>query len=134
MKSKKEKDLEFRERVEQMYLHRNSKYGEFIIQTNSVQFHLVWLIRRRTRSGLISKKLIKYLEGLTLGNLINYFRICAQDSTELSLADDLELYSNKRNKLAHKMYTENKLTITECVSSMRLGKNLLSKLEMLIKK
>lgn len=136
MASKEEKNIDeqFKQRVKQMYIHRNSKYGQFIIQTNIVQHYLFLLILRIIiqRKSLINKKLIKYLEESTLGNLINCFRICADSSDGLSLADDLEFYNNKRNALAHKMCSKNELKITDCVSSIELGDKLLIKLKQLI--
>ena len=117
--------------LEQKRILRDSKYGQFIIQTNEVQFYLTSLILLRTI--LPSKKLRQYLERLTLGNLINCFRICVRSSNELSLTDFLESYNEKRNALAHKMYTNKKLTETDCESSIKLGEKLLTELKSLIK-
>lgn len=133
MENEKEKSIAQKKRLviemilEQEHNLRNSKYGKFIIQTNKVHFYLGLLILSRT--VLDNKKLIEYLEGSTLGNLINCFRICARNSIDLSLVDSLELYNSKRNALAHKMYTEKELTETDCESSIKLGEQLLSKLK-----
>ena len=125
------KELLVKRMIEQTRILRHSKYGQFIIQTNEVQFYLISLIFLRTI--LPSKKLKQYLERLTLGNLINCFRICVKNSVEASLVDGLEIYNNKRNALAHKMYTNKKLTETDCTLSIKLGEKLLTKLKSLIK-
>ena len=136
MKNKEEENIE---RIKELLVERwdkqtrilrDSKYGQFVIQTNEVQLHLISLIFLRTT--LPSKKLKQYLERLTLGNLINCFRICVKNSVELSLTDDLETYNEKRNTLVHKMYTNKKLTETDCKLSIKLGEKLLTKLKSLI--
>ena len=137
MKNKEKEDTKYikellvKRMIEQTRILRHSKYGQFIIQTNEVQFYLISLIFLRTI--LPSKKLKQYLERLTLGNLINCFRICVKNSVEASLVDGLEIYNNKRNALAHKMYTNKKLTETDCKLSIKLGEKLLTKLKSLIK-
>lgn len=107
-------------------IHRNSKYGKFIIQTNEIQFYLSTLILLRTTQD---KKISKYLEGLTFGNLINCFRICAKNPIELAFADCLDLYNRSRNALAHKMYSQKKLTEIDCETSIKLGEKFLIKLK-----
>jgi len=109
---------------------RDSKYGQFIIQTNEVQIYLYCLIL--LRAPFIREEFVNRLERATLGNLINYFRICVKNSIEASLVDDLGIYNNKRNALAHKMYTNRKLTETDCESAIKLGEKLLTKLKSLI--
>lgn len=113
-------------KIEEVHIHRNSKYGEFIIQTNEVQLRLSALILLRTTQD---EKISKYLEGLTLGNLINCFRICAKNPIELAFADCLDLYNRSRNALAHKMYSKKELTETDCETSIKLGEKFLIKLK-----
>ena len=131
-KNKKLVDELVERRSEKMRIHRDSKYGQFIIQTNEVQRYLTVLILKRT--VLCSKKFFNYLDSSTFGNLVNSFMICVQDSTELTLVNDLGLYVSKRNALAHKMYTNNRLTEIECEASLRLGEELLAKLKELIRR
>ena len=107
-----------RERV-----HQNSKYGELIIQSNEIQFLLMGLIL--FRSYRMDKDLKKYLEGLTLGSLINIFRVCAKSSFEVVMFGSLVEYNKSRNALAHKMFTKKKLTKKACESSIELGEKLL---------
>lgn len=103
----------------------NSKYGQFIIQTNEVQLLLILLILQRV--NLPDKKLSGFLEAGTLGNLINYFRVCAR-LNELPLIKSLELYNQSRNALAHKMYTKKRLTVKECELSIELGAEIITAL------
>lgn len=112
--------------VERNRIQENSKYGQFIIQTNEVQFYLTYIIFSRV---LVPTKIfIKYLQGLTLGSLINYFRMCLRNSFELGLADSLGEYNKDRNTLAHKMFSNKKLTPKECELSIVLGDKLLKAL------
>lgn len=137
MENKKEKIIEqtiklaVKGKIEQIRIYRNSKYGQFIIQTNEVQFYLTQLILLRT--VLCSKKLRKYLEESTFGSLINCFRVCVKNSSELSLSDDMESYNKSRNALAHKMYTKKKLTEADCESSIKLGEKIIAELKFLLK-
>jgi len=119
------------QKIKQMHIHLNSKYGQFIIQTNNVQSLLFLLILSRT--VLLSKRLIKYLERLTLGNLINCFRINTKNPVELSLIDSLDIYNGARNALVHKMYTKQALTERDCELSIKLGEELLIELKALIR-
>ena len=113
--------------VERNRISENAKYGEFIIQTNEVQFYLVVAIVLRIYKP--TKKLIDNLYGSTLGKLIFYFRILAKNSTDLVLIDALNRYKDSRDALAHKMFSSKKLTTKECELSIDLGKELLMKLK-----
>jgi hypothetical protein len=117
--------------VESQLAVENSKYGQFIIQTNEVQFYLNLVVLLRTYAP--NKKIRDYLERLELGNLIGCFRICTKNPTELALADALNNYKDSRNALAHKMFTNRKLTVKECELSIELGKELLIGLKRIIK-
>jgi hypothetical protein len=110
---------------------KNSKYGQFIIQTNEVQFYLIFLIILKT--ALPSKKLKEYLEECTLGNLIYKFKTCSNEPFELSLIESLKKYNESRNSLAHKMFTREKLTEKECELSVELGEEILISLKFLSK-
>lgn len=116
--------------VEGQRIHENGNYGEFIIQANEVQYYLTSLIS--IRSSIPNKRLNVFLERLQLGNLIGCFRIQAKNHFEIKLIDSLEKYNNLRNALAHKMFTDKKLTIKECKLSIKLGCNLIIILKKLI--
>lgn len=105
--------------IEKQRIHENSKYGEFIIQTNEIQYYLMLLIF--IRSFIPDKNLRKYLEEAQFSNLIGCFRIIAKNIFELRLINSLELYKKSRNALAHKMFTNKKLTFKECNLSLGLG-------------
>lgn len=104
---------------------QNSKYGQLVIQANEIQLWLTLLFTLRATTH--TKKFFEYLQQLQFGSIINGFKICS-NSDEKSLANDLKSYSKNRNKLAHKMYTEKRLTETECESSIKLGEKLLNDL------
>lgn len=107
-----------KERMEQ-----NSKYGEFIVQTNEIQFYLVLLVLYR--APWVGKNFKKLLERSTFDNLINYFTLTAQTRVERSLTITLKNYKDSRNALAHKIFTNEKLTVKECENSIELGHELL---------
>ena len=116
--------------IEQQRINENSKYGEFIIQANEIQFYLVTLIW--LRSFFPINKLEERLERLEFGNLIICFRICIRNRAELVVYNSLNDYKDKRNKLAHKMFTDKKLTIKECELAIKFGKKLIVELKKLI--
>ncbi len=97
----------------------NATYGKFIIQTNEVQYYLVKLIFLRSFDP--SKTFEKYLERLQLGQLISYLNICAQTELDIDLVSKLTNYKDKRDTLAHKMFTSNKLTVKECEQAINQG-------------
>jgi len=110
---------------------KNSKYGQFIIQTNEVQFYLIFLIILKT--VLPGKKLKECLEEYTLGKLIYKFKTFANEPLKLSLIESLKKYNESRNSLAHKMFTREKLTEKECELSIELGEEILWGLKFLSK-
>ncbi len=118
--------------AEQRLIYENSRYGKFIIQTNEVQFYLVWLIVMRSFPA--NDGLIKNLEELTLGQLVGYFRVKIKGIDELKLENSLKTYNGKRIALAHKMFTDKKLIPKECESSIDLGEKLIEELKELIEK
>lgn len=89
-----------------------------------MQLYLIfWILCRAPRVG---KKLEKQLlEEYTFGNLINYATPMAHTWTEISLVNALIEYKNSRNKLAHKMFTDDELTVGECAMSIKLGHEIL---------
>lgn len=108
----------------------NQKYGEFIIQTNWIQFYLSNLIL--LRSGILNKDYKDYVEGSTFGKLINLFCACGKKEEGI-LMPKLKEYQEKRNKLAHKMHTLKKLTINDCEQAIEEGKKLEKVLDSLLK-
>jgi len=124
-------DKVIRRKINYYHILRNSKYGEFIIQTNEVQYFLILLIRLKI--NFFNNKLEKYLEELTLGKLMKLFEVFISSQKELSLLKNFVLYNQLRNKLAHKMYTEKKLTEKECELAIKLGENILVELKYLLK-
>jgi len=109
---------------------RNRKYGELIIQSNEIQLYLILYIKLTAIK--INKKLSKDIEKATLGSLINYYQLCIKTEEEKSLVKGLSMYNESRNSLAHKMFTEKKLTDRECEISIELGDTLLIMLKNLI--
>lgn len=112
-------------------IHENSKYGEFIIQTNEVQWVLVNLILIRAK--YLTPKLQESLERSELGNLIIGFGMCIRTFEESGLLKLLQKYKDSRNALAHKMLTDKKLTINECKVSIKLGTLILNSLREMLK-
>jgi hypothetical protein len=110
----------------------NQKYGEFIIQTNRVQFYLTLLIQ--LRCFVVDDEFRKHLERSQFGQLIGYFNVCARDSSELKTVEGLRIYNESRNALAHKMFTDKKLSTKECVASIEVGDSLIRYLIILIDK
>jgi len=115
---------------ERKLILEDSVYGKFIIQTSEVQFYLKWLILLRSYKP--NKKLEQCLEKLEIGKLINYFRICAKDNTELALVKYLKEYNARRIKLAHKMFPDKRLTVKNCKSSIKLGEKLLAEFRIIL--
>jgi hypothetical protein len=114
----------FVERVlAQKRIELNSKYGKFIIQTNEVQSYLIALIKVRTFSE--DKKFRENLERTQLGALVGYFTVLARSEIELEILDLLKAYKDYRDALAHKMFTDNKLTPEECDEALRIGEKLI---------
>ncbi len=105
-------------------LQTNSKYGEFIIQTNKVQWLLVLQILSRAPNP--NDELKKVLEIFTFGPLISAFRICAYaTSEEEKIIDLLAKYKGARDALAHKMFTDRRLTPRECITAIKIGNKII---------
>ena len=105
----------------------NAKYGEFIQQTNEVQFLLAHFIL--LRSAFTDKSYKDLLERATFGKLINFFKACASVTPSMyKLLLQLQKYKKDRDRLAHKMFSAQKLTPTECEQALVLGQHILEKL------
>jgi len=100
----------------------NRKFGELILQSNEVQFYLYWLVV--LNSSFPDEIYLKSLERMEFGNLINLFCACAKRH-ETIIIKKLREYKDKRNRLAHKMYTSKKLTKIECEKTIEDGKEIL---------
>ncbi len=111
----------------------NAKYGSFIKQTNEVQFLLAFVVL--LRSTFIDKNYENWVfEKAGLGTLINLFRACARRMpTMYMLLLQLQRYKRDRDRLAHKMFTTNKLTPEECKTALVLGDHILQRLYRLAK-
>jgi hypothetical protein len=97
----------------------NATYGKFILQTNKVQYYLAKLIFLRSFEP--HKSFEKYLERLQLGQLISYMNICARTKLDMDLLSKLTNYKDRRDALAHKMFTSKKLTVSECEQAIKQG-------------
>ncbi len=86
------------------------------------------------RSGFIDKNYLDLLERATFGTLINLFKACARPTASMhKLLLQLQQYKKDRDKLAHKMFSAEKLTPIECKNAIVLGEDILEKLYDLIK-
>jgi len=112
-------------------IRENGTYGEFILQTNQVQYYLVKLIFLRSFNP--NKTFEKDLERLQLGALISYLNVCAQTQLDLDLVTRLNNYKKARDALAHKMFTAEKLTVTECKRAIMQGEEIIKYLTTTLK-
>lgn len=106
----------------------NQRYGEFIKQTNEVQYMLAYVVL--IRSAFIDKKYKDFLiERAELGILIHLFRACIRPTpSTYKLFLRLQKYKKDRDTLAHKMFSVDKLTPQQCNYAIIQGKNILTKL------
>src|SRR3989344_3118291 len=110
----------------------HSRYGEFIIQTNYVQYLLILLILVRARRPSTNKLWAK-LERLPLGGLLEIVNLCTQDApVENKLVQWLRKYKDARDALAHKMFTTEKLTPKECEAAIKSGKAIIQLLNKIL--
>jgi len=100
-------------------IRKNSKYGELIIQANRVQYYLTKLVLLRSLEP--SKGFEDELGRLQLGHLIGYLKVCAHTKEDLDLAGRLKDYKDKRDALAHRMFTARKLTPRGCENAIKSG-------------
>ncbi len=118
-----ERDKYIEQVLAQKRIELDSKYGKFIIQTNEVQSYLVALIKLRTFSQ--DKKFHSDLERIQLGPLVGYFTVLARSELELEILEKLKRYKDYRDALAHKMFTDKKLTPEECDEALSIGEELI---------
>jgi len=111
---------------------KNQKYGELVIQTNLIQTALISFIIYFSR--ITDKEFKEHIERAGLGTLINFFAICL-DEPSSSVIKELREYKKYRDRLAHKMFTEKKLSEDECELALSLGNKIgeLLKIESSIK-
>ncbi|MFA6339227.1 MAG: hypothetical protein WCW87_04215 [Candidatus Paceibacterota bacterium] len=100
-----------------------TNYGKLIIQSNNVQYYLSRLIFLRSFNS--SKKFEEKLNDLSLGPLIGYLNVCAQTKQDLDLIIRLKNYKDKRDALAHRMLTDEKLTPEDCKKALETGKEII---------
>ena len=117
---------------ERNQIQENSKYGELIVQANDVQYYLIKLILLRSFDP--SRKFEEDLERLQLGQLIGYLNVCAQSKLDLDLIGNLKNYKDKRDALAHKMFTAKKLTPSACKNAIKSGDKIIKYLVESLKK
>ncbi len=118
--------------AEQQVIHENSKYGELIIQTNDVQFHLSTIVIMK--SGFPDDDFQDYIyNSAELGTLINLFNACSKDLLVTEhLVPKLRQYNKRRNQLAHKMKSNKRLTLMECGKTIKEGDEILGTLKLII--
>ena len=112
----------------------NAKYGEFVIQTNEVQYFLALAVLMR--SSFVDNEYKNWLfDRAELGTLIGLFRVCARLTPSMyALFMQLQQYKKDRNRLAHKMFlSKTRLTPAECEKAIALGQEILKKLYALAK-
>ncbi len=115
----------FTERIlEESRTRDNAKYGEFILQTNDVLRYLVGFIF--LRSFTLNESFKKHLEESQMGALISYLNVCARIGSDFALMAKLKDYKKKRDALAHKMFTDKKLTVNECEKAIKAGDKIIS--------
>ncbi|MDO8493422.1 MAG: hypothetical protein Q7S19_02650 [bacterium] len=100
-------------------IFETTNYGKLILQSNSVQYYLIKLIILRSFSH--NNEFEKDLERLPFGALVGYLNVCAQTTKDLEQINQLKNYKDKRDALAHKMFTAKKLTPKECELAIQLG-------------
>ena len=113
--------------VKNQQAFQNQKFGEFIIQSNNIQFYLSNLII--LRASFPDKEFADKIESGTLGQIINLFCACAQrESGEAYLIPELRKHSKIRNRFAHKIHTPANLTKDELQKAVELGNKILKAL------
>jgi hypothetical protein len=110
--------------TKKMVVFKNSlqsrKFGDFIIQSNKIQFYLSNLIL--LRSSYPDKKYQDMLESVMMGQLIDLFCACARkDNGENVLIPKLRRYKTIRNRFAHKIHTYSDLSDQELQVAVTLG-------------
>lgn len=111
----------------------NATHGEFIKQTNEVQFILAYVVL--TRPSFVDEDYRNWLvEKAGLGTLINLFRACIRRTPSMYLLFlQLQKYKKDRDRLAHKMFSPKKLTPAESERALSIGEEILKRLYKLAK-
>lgn len=110
--------------IEGQKSEENKKFGEFIIQTNEVQFYLSLLVL--SQSSVSDKKYYEDIKNSTFGPIINLFCACAKkEESVFELIKRLREYKSQRDRLAHKMFSDKKLTKKECELAISNGEKIL---------
>ena len=111
----------------------DAKFGKLIIQTNEVHYYLSCIVL--INSALPDKDYEDYLfEASELGALINLFNAASKRLFMAGqLIPKLKKYNKNRNKLAHKMFSNKRLTEKECLGTLTEGEEIIKSLKMLIR-
>ena len=111
--------------MQQQIAAKNAAYGQFIIQTNEVQYKLAFIVF--IYSSFPEKSHMDYLFGkTTFGPLIGLFQSCAPKNPEMyQLLRNLKEYKKLRDQLAHRMYSSERLTHPGCKAAITIGKRIL---------
>jgi len=83
-----------------------NEFKRFLVQQNLIQYQLISLVKMS--SGIKDDDLLDWLENkVTLGSLINIYKICAHNTDkEMQLVKKLKNYNTKRNNIMHKLMQE----------------------------
>jgi hypothetical protein len=95
-------------RVLQLSIAKDDKdeFRRFLVQQNLIQYQLISLVKMS--SGIIDSDFCNWVENkVTLGSLINIYKICAHNTDkEIQLVKKLKNYNTKRNNIIHKLMQE----------------------------
>lgn len=119
--------------VEMAKTDEHKKYGKLILQTNEVHWYLGMIIV--VRSGAPDDDYQDYVyTGAELGMLINLFNASSKGLLVAGhLISELKKYNRQRNRLAHKMFSTKKLTLTECEKTIQEGEKIVEMLKVVLK-
>jgi len=109
--------------------------GNFVIQQNKIQSSLnLLIVMRFPNRKLFTNKWIEWLEGSTLGVVINVYQLCARRTREEeNLMQYLRSYNGERRDLIHKINKVSDVSkYTE--KALKLGINIEKILDILIDK
>lgn len=103
--------------------------ARFLIIQNFVQYHLSTLVFFRARRK--DKDLYEKLEKSTLGQLLNYFKVCVNQRREIGLIEDLISFVKKRNYLVHRLLhdPEGARFLRTAEETCSLGRKIMVRLE-----
>ncbi|MES2409613.1 MAG: hypothetical protein V4509_04945 [Patescibacteria group bacterium] len=111
----------------------SQKFGDFILQSNNIQFYLSQLVI--LRASFPDKEYVEKIESGTLGQIINLFCACCKTETgEHTLIPKLRSHNKIRNKFAHKVLITTIPTNNELKKSIELGNDILKALILIANK